>query len=412
LENELRALLMGFAGEIAQVRVLDPASGSGNFLYVALRSLLDLEKAVIAFAADISAGTFFPQVGPEQLRGIEINEYAHELAQITVWIGYIQWLPDNGFGTPSEPILKPLDTIKRMDAILAFEHGRAVEPEWPEADIIIGNPPFLGDKKMRAKLGDEYVETLRRLYEGRVPGGADLVTYWFERARALIEHGSVRRAGLLTTQGIRGGTNRKVLERIKASGNIFMSWSDRKWIQEGAAVQVSMVGFDNAQEQERILDGTPVQTINPDLTATMNLTTARSLTENYNISSLGMMKAGPFDIDADITVRLISMPIAISLGNLAALLQSQGDYKAARSLFERALAIHEQVLGPRHPLTATSLNNLAGLLRTQGDYAAARPLLEHALAIREQALGPQHPSTQRVCDNLAALDKLSGDTQP
>jgi restriction-modification enzyme MmeI-like protein len=155
LDTELRTLLTGFAQEIADVQVLDPACGSANFLYVALKQLLDLEKAVITFAGDIGAGTFFPSVSPEQLHGIELNAYAHELAQITIWIGYIQWLRDNGFGQPSQPILKPLDTIKQMNAILAFDDkGRPVEPEWPRADVIVGNPPFLGGSKMRRELGN------------------------------------------------------------------------------------------------------------------------------------------------------------------------------------------------------------------------------------------------------------------
>ena len=101
LNNELRGLLVGFAGEIAGTQVLDPACGSANFLYVALKQLLDLEKEVITLAQDLAAGGFFPSVSPEQLHGIEVNEYAHELAQVTVWIGYIQWLRDNGFGAPS-----------------------------------------------------------------------------------------------------------------------------------------------------------------------------------------------------------------------------------------------------------------------------------------------------------------------
>ena len=88
--------------------MLDPACGSGNFLYVALKQLLDLEKEVSNFAADVGANRLFPQVTPEQLYGIEINDYAYELAQATVWIGYIQWLQENGFGIPPEPILKPL----------------------------------------------------------------------------------------------------------------------------------------------------------------------------------------------------------------------------------------------------------------------------------------------------------------
>lgn len=309
LESELNRLLMTFAGELAGVRVLDPACGSGNFLYVALKQLLDLEKQVINLGADLGLTRMLPTVGPEQLHGIEVNELAHELAQVTVWIGYLQWQRDNGFGELTEPILQPLGTIKHMDAILARdEQGRPYEPEWPKADVIIGNPPFLGDKKMRSELGPEYVETIRKLYQGRVPGGADLVAYWFERARASIERGNTQRAGLLATQAIRGGANRRVLEHIKASGDIFMAWSDRKWYQEGAAVQVSIIGFDDGQKTERALDGRSVQVINADLTTNRNLTAAVVLAENANLSSLGMMKAGPFEIDAQTAEKLITAP--------------------------------------------------------------------------------------------------------
>jgi hypothetical protein len=101
---------------------------------------------------------------------MEINLYAHELAQPVVWIGYIQWLRDNGFGQPSPPILKPLVTIQEMDALLTYDSaGHPVEPFWPEAEMIIGNPAFLGGKRLRAVLGDRYVEDLFRLYDGRVP---------------------------------------------------------------------------------------------------------------------------------------------------------------------------------------------------------------------------------------------------
>jgi hypothetical protein len=224
LESELIRLLMTFAGELSSIRVLDAACGSGNFLYVALKQLLDLELRGINLGADLGLTRMLPTVGPEQLYGIEVNELAHELAQVTVWIGYIQWHKDNGFAELREPILQPLDTIKHMDAILAFDAaGKPVEPAWPEADVIIGNPPFLGDRKMRGELGDEYVEALRNRYEGRVPGGADFVTYWFERTRALIENGSVKRAGLLATNSITGGMNRRVLERLTTSCNIFMA---------------------------------------------------------------------------------------------------------------------------------------------------------------------------------------------
>jgi type I restriction-modification system DNA methylase subunit len=138
-------LLNDFSNEIAAIRVLDPACGSGNFLYLALRELLNLQKEVIAYAARRGLPEIPLTVSPEQLYGIEINPYAHELAQITAWIGYLQWRHENGFAEPEEPILRPLNNIRRMDAILAYdEAGNPVEPEWPAAEVIIGNPPFLG----------------------------------------------------------------------------------------------------------------------------------------------------------------------------------------------------------------------------------------------------------------------------
>lgn len=309
-QQALQQLLTGFASEIAAVRVLDPACGSGNFLYVALKQLLDLEKEVILFAATSGLPMFFPQIGPEQLHGIEINAFAHELAQVVIWIGYIQWLHDNGFGRPESPILKPLETIAQLDAILARdESGRPIEAAWPEADVIIGNPPFLGGKRLRTELGDQYVEALFRLYEGRVPREADLVTYWFERARALLAAGAVKRAGLLATQGIRGGANRKVLGRIKQTGDIFLAWSDEPWVLEGAAVHVSLIGFDNGQESERTLDGRPVQTINPDLTGTLDLTAARRLPENVNLAYMGGTKGGPFDLSPEQALTMLTAPL-------------------------------------------------------------------------------------------------------
>ena len=310
LQSDLQRLLMDFTGEIAATRVLDPACGSGNFLYVALKQLLDMEKQVITLGADLGLSRMIPLVGPEQLHGIEVNEYAHELAQVTVWIGYIQWLRDNGFGEPSQPILQTLSTIRHMDAILALDaDGTPSEPPWPEADVIIGNPPFLGGKRLRTELGHSYVETIFALYEDRVPHEADLVMYWFERARALIEQGEIQRTGLLATNSIRGGANRKVLERIKASGDIFMAWADRKWILDGAAVQVSMVGFDAGVERDRALDGLPVQSINTNLTSDLDLTQAKRLVENSGLAFMGDTKGGAFDIAPDQAVLLLHAPL-------------------------------------------------------------------------------------------------------
>jgi type II restriction/modification system DNA methylase subunit YeeA len=308
LHRQLQELLIGFAGDIAQTRVLDPACGSGNFLYVALRLLLDLEKEVITLASELGVGSFMPAVSPAQLYGIEVNPYAHELAQATIWIGYIQWMRENGFGF-SEPILKPLQNIARMDAILAYdEEGKPFEPPWPPAEVIVGNPPFLGGKRLRSELGDQYVDALFTLYDGRVPREADLVCYWFEKTRAQIAEDRARRVGLLATQGIRGGANRTVLERIKQSGDIFWAQSDRNWILDGATVHVSMIGFDDGSAADRILDGQIVQRINPNLTAATDLTQARQLSENAGLSFIGPSPKAPFDIDLALAQEMLSAP--------------------------------------------------------------------------------------------------------
>jgi len=271
--------------------------------------LLNLEKEVISFAMALGDSAAFPSVSPEQLFGIEINPYAHELAQVTVWIGYIQWMRDNGFGVPDEPILKPLHNIALMDAILAYdESGTPLEPEWPEAFAIIGNPPFLGGGKLRKELGDAYVGSLFKLYGDRLPNFSDLVCYWFEKARALIEVGKIERAGLLATQAIRGGANRKVLERIKQSGDIFWALSDRNWILDGATVHVSMVGFDDRSENERCLDNKPVKSINADLTSTVDLTQAHRLSENEKLCFMGPSPKAPFDIENEVAAAMLSAP--------------------------------------------------------------------------------------------------------
>jgi len=152
------------------------------------------------------------------------------------------------------------------------------------------------------------VDDLFAVYDGRVPREADLVTYWFEKARAVIAAKKAKRAGLLATQGIRGGANRRVLERIKDSGDIFLAYSDRDWVLEGANVHVSIIGFDDGSEAERQLDGAAVQAINADLTSAADLTQARRLPENAGISFMGDTKGGAFDITAELAQKMLGAP--------------------------------------------------------------------------------------------------------
>ena len=322
---DLRAEILD---KVRSVKVLDPACGSGNFLYVSLQMLMDLEKEIIQHPLWTGLQMPAPTVHPRQMYGIEINPIAHALASIVVWIGFIQWRYKNGYHNLfSDPILEKLEeNIVCRDAILPpsvppkhqgdaaadkDSRGEAVTcphetgVEWPEVDVIVGNPPFLGGSKLRGELGDEYYERMTDFYSGRLPGFADLVCYWFEKAREQIENGKVLRAGLLATNSIRGGANREVLKRIKETGDIFMAWSDREWILDGAAVRVSMVGFDGAIQDSRKLDGLPVDNINPDLSSTANLTLSKQLVGNENICFMGPSPKGPFDIDEKLAEAMI-----------------------------------------------------------------------------------------------------------
>ena len=301
LRDRLHTVLSEFQGKLTDMTVLDPACGSGNFLYVSLALLKALEKEVIALAFAHGLNDFQPRVHPRQLFGIETNEYAHELASAVVWIGYLQWKHRNAFDLTGEsPILQPLDNIRLADALLTFDandDGDPTEAEWPSADVIIGNPPFLGSKLIRRELGDDYVDAMFEVWADRVPREADLCCYWFEKARSQIEQGHVRRTGLLATQGIRGGRNRVVLDRIAESGAIFWAQSDREWTLDGAAVHVSMIGFDNGSETRRELDGLEVPEIYTNLRlGETDVTKARRLKENLGIAFQGPGKVGKFDI--------------------------------------------------------------------------------------------------------------------
>ena len=322
--RHVRSLLARFHSRLASIRVLDPACGSGNFLYVSLALLKALEKEVIAFATLHDITDIRPRVHPRQPHGIEISPYAVELASVVIWIGYLQWKHRNAMPfDDEEPILEPLDQVHLMDAVLDdSDPDRPQEPEWPQVDIIVGNPPFLGGSYLRARLGNDYVGDLFKLYGGRLPNFSDLCCYWFEKARDAIAAGRAKRAGLLATQGIRGGANRRVLERIKETGDIFYAQADRKWIQDGVAVRVSMIGFDDGSETRRTLNETPdddphgalerarpVEGINTNLTYRSDLTKARRLKENLSTSFKGPSPAAPFDIGSRQAQRMVRAPM-------------------------------------------------------------------------------------------------------
>jgi type II restriction/modification system DNA methylase subunit YeeA len=243
------------------------------------------------------------------LFGIETEFYAHELASIVVWIGFLQWKHEHAIQEDREPILEKLTNIEHGDAILRWDaEGKPFEPEWPKADFIVGNPPFLGGKRLRRELRDKYVDDLFVLYEGRVPHEVDLVTYWFSKSFAEVRSRRSR-VGLLATQAIRAGSNRIVLDRIIVEGSIFFAWSNREWTLEGAAVRVSMIGFDDGTETTRELDGVFVSSINADLSAGEDLTKAVPLAENQGIAFQGPVKVGQFEVEPEVARKMLSAPV-------------------------------------------------------------------------------------------------------
>ena len=306
-------LLRSFLERLRDFTVLDPACGSGNFLYLALHALKDLEHRMQLEGEALGLQRSFPAVGPANVKGIEINAYAAELARVSVWIGEIQWMRRNGFHESRDPILKPLDTIECRDAILTPDD---TESDWPEADVVIGNPPFLGGKLLITHLGEDYVSRMFKTYVGRVPAEADLVCYWFEKAGRQIASGKAQRAGLVATNSIRGGANRRALQAATDNRRIFEAWSDEPWVIDGAAVRVSLVCFSHAgvgSVAGARLDDESVDEIYADLAARrggagVDLTSVHRLPENAGVAFMGDTKGGAFDVAGDQAREWLRLP--------------------------------------------------------------------------------------------------------
>ncbi|MCY4134642.1 MAG: class I SAM-dependent DNA methyltransferase [bacterium] len=301
-----------FLSRLRSFTVLDPACGSENFLYLALHALKDLEHQVQVEAEALGFERDFPEVDPANVKGIEINPYAAELARVSVWIGHIQWMRRNGFTGIEEPILKPLDTIECRDAIMTAD---GAEPDWPVTDVVIGNPPFLGGKLLKTHLGEDYVDRLFDVFSNRVPAEADLVCYWFEKAGRQIAEGKAKRAGLVATNSIRGGANRRTLQAATENRPIFDAWSDEQWTIDGASVRVSLICFSRDVDAvgQVLLDGREVDEIYTDLTARhgsegVDPKTIRRLPQNADVAYMGDTKGGAFDIGGDLALEWLQLP--------------------------------------------------------------------------------------------------------
>jgi hypothetical protein len=285
-----KAEVTQFHAQLCAVRVLDPACGSGNFLYVALEQMKRLEGEVINLLRDLGDDTDFlnlqgATVDPHQFLGIELNARAAALAELVLWIGYLQWhFRVHGATSPAEPVLKKFNNIECRDAVLAYDKkdfakgpdgktkfvwdrrtfktdpvtGREIPNEqavrpldtfvnprpavWPQADFIVGNPPFLGASRMREDLGDGYTETLRAAYP-KMPESADFVMFWWHKAALETLAGRTRRFGFITTNSIRQTFNRRVVQTAMDDG-IYLTFAipDHPWIDSAAcaAVRIAM----------------------------------------------------------------------------------------------------------------------------------------------------------------------------
>jgi type II restriction/modification system DNA methylase subunit YeeA len=307
LLTKARRIYADFRTDLGRYRVLDPACGSGNFLALSLRALKDLDLAVLDDAAAMGLPRDDFCVGPETVMGIEINAYAAELARLTVWITELQWQLRKGLGLTRRPILDKLHGIVRADALIT-QSGK--DSTWPEADVVVGNPPFLGGKRLRRSLGDAYVDRLFAAFVGRVPAEADFVVYWFEKARSLLQRKRPKRAGLVATQAIRRGANRKVIDRLCEVSTIYEAWEDEPWVVEGAAVRVSLICFGVEVDAQSRLNGQVVPEIHSDLSgSSTDLTKAARLGENVNVCFQGPVKVGAFNIPGGLAREWLLMPL-------------------------------------------------------------------------------------------------------
>lgn len=355
--KEAEAAVRTFHHRLLQIRVLDPACGSANFLYVAMEHLKRLEGEVLRQLDDLGTSLSFQTEGltvdPHQFLGIELNPRAAAIAEMVLWIGYLQWhFKTHGRALPPEPVLRDFRNIECRDAVLAWDDRvpavdasgnpitrwdgttRKVHPvtgelvpdetvrvpvwtymnprqaEWPEADFIVGNPPFIGNKRMRDALGDGYTEALRKAWP-EVPESADFVMYWWERAASTVRSGHAQRLGLITTNSISQTFNRRVLEPHLNNGlHLAFAVPDHPWVEntDGAAVRIAMTVAAPGEGLGRLLqvlneedeggDGLKVVLteekglIHSDVRVGANIAGASQLLANQNLANRGMIPHG------------------------------------------------------------------------------------------------------------------------
>jgi len=349
-----------FHRRLCKVRVLDPACGSGNFLYVTLEHMKRLEGEVLDALHGFGETQGILEdagmtVDPHQLLGIEKNPRATAISDLVLWIGYLQWhFRTRGAANPPEPVIQKFHNIECRDAVLAYDAEEIVTDEsgqpvtrwdgrsykehpvtkeeipdetaqtpllryvnarkaiWPEAEFIVGNPPFIGNSRMRSALGDGYTETLRQVYE-HIPESSDYVMYWWDRAAELVRSGAVKRLGLIATNSLRQTFNRRVVENhltAKDPLSLVFAVPDHPWVDsvDGANVRISMTvaeagnldGVLSVVVRETEGTGETIDVelserrgkIYADLTIGANVSGAQPLRANEGLSNRGMQLIG------------------------------------------------------------------------------------------------------------------------
>lgn len=358
--QEAVAQLKAFHHYLCSVRVLDPACGSGNFLYVTFEHLKRLEGEVLDALEGFGEGQNLLElegttVDPHQLLGLEVNPRAAAITDMVLWIGYLQWhYRTRGNVQPPEPVIKKFRNIECRDAVLAWDHTEPVldsdgnplsrwdgvttkanpltgeqvpdetarvpmlryvrprEADWPETDFIVGNPPFIGNWRMRQALGDGYAEALRKTYSA-VPESTEYVMYWWHKAAELTRRGKVRRFGFITTNSLPQTFNRKVVQHQMAGKpplSLAFAIPDHPWVDsaDGAAVRIAMTvgqGGELPGVLQRVTSERPgggegllvdlksrVGTLFADLTIGANVAGCQPLRANAGISCPGVKLHG------------------------------------------------------------------------------------------------------------------------
>nr|QLG20462.1 hypothetical protein [uncultured bacterium] len=356
--KEAVAELRNFHHRLCALRVLDPACGSGNFLYVTLEHMKRLEGEVLNQLHDLGETQSLLEaegltVDPHQFLGLELNPRAAAIAELVLWIGYLQWhFRTQGSGLPPSPILKDFHNIECADAVLAFDgvdfvlddngipvsrwDGRSFKThpvtgeqvpdeaartplqrynnprraEWPAADVVVGNPPFIGASTMRAALGDGYVDALRGAW-GDVPESADFVMFWWHHAANLVAQGEISRFGFITTNSLRQTFNRRIVQAALDKGvHLAFAIPDHPWVEnsDGAAVRIAMTVAAAGTEEGRLCtvsaehegkgEGLDVEliersgSIHADLSVGANVAAAQALRANENLANRGVQLFG------------------------------------------------------------------------------------------------------------------------